>query len=196
MGRLLALLAEGVIGEVQLLVADLSIQFDFDPADRRYALELGGGALLDLGVYLVSFASMVMGPPSRVEALAHLGETGVDEQTGIMLGYDRGQMSTLYCSLRVNSPIEATIIGTKGHIRFHPWWIRPSKLSLRIDGQETTSVQMPYEGNGYQFEAMAVMDCLRAGRLESDIMPLDETLSIMHTLDELRHQWGLTYPTE
>jgi predicted dehydrogenase len=196
MTKVRSLLADGVIGEVQMLVADLSIHFDFDPADRRYAPGLGGGALLDLGVYLVSFASMIMGPPAKIASLAHLGETGVDEQAGIVLGYERGQVSTLYTSIRVDSPVEAILMGTQGQIRLHPWWIRPDMLTLTVDGQEPAIIESPFQGNGYQFEAAAVMDCLRAGKLESELMPLDETLSIMRTLDALRGQWGLKYPME
>jgi predicted dehydrogenase len=196
MAKVRSLLADGAIGDVQMLVADLSIHFDFDPADRRYALDLGGGALLDLGVYLVSFASMVMGPPAKITTLAHLGETGVDEQAGIVLGYDQGQVSTLYTSIRVDSPVEALLMGTKGQIRLHHWWIRPSKLTLGSAGQETTTIEMPFGGNGYQFEAAEVMACLRANKFESDLMPLDETLSIMRTLDAIRAQWGLKYPME
>lgn len=196
MARLRQLLADGAIGDVQMLVADLCIRFDFDPADRRYSLDLGGGALLDLGVYLVSFASMIMGSPAEITTLAHLGKTGVDEQAGIVLRYDQGQVGTLYTSIRVDSPVEAILMGTKGQIRLHPWWIRPSKLTLSLAGEETTTVEMPFEGNGYQFEAAEVMACLRANKLESDLMPLDETLAIMQTLDAIRAQWGLTYPTE
>jgi predicted dehydrogenase len=196
MAKVRTLLADGVIGDVQMQVADLCIEFDLDPSDRRYALDLGGGALLDLGVYLISFASMIMGPPSRITTLAHLGETGVDEQAGIVLRYDQGQVSTLYTSLRVDSPVEAILMGTKGQIRLHPWWIRPNRLTLSLAGQETTTIEMPFEGNGYQFEAAEVMDCLRAGRLESDLMPLDETLSIMQAMDTIRAQWGLKYPME
>jgi predicted dehydrogenase len=196
MAKVRTLLAEGVLGDVQMLVANLCIPFDFDPSDRRYAPELGGGALLDLGVYPVSFASMVMGPPSGLATLAHLGRTGVDEQAGIVLLYDQGQVSTLYTSIRVDSPVEAILMGTKGQIRLHPWWIRPSRLTLSLAGQETTTIEMPYEGNGYQFEAAEVMACLRADQLESDLMPLDETLSIMQTMDAIRAQWGLKYPME
>ncbi len=196
MGKVRALVDEGAIGEVQVLVADLCIHFDFDPSDRRYAPDLGGGALLDLGVYPLSFASMIMGPPSRITTMAHLGETGVDEQSGIVLKYDQGQVSTLYTSIRVDSPVEALLLGTRGQIRIHPWWIRPETATLSVTGQETMRIEMPFAGNGYQFEAAEVMACLRAGKLESDLMPLDETLSIMKTMDAIRAQWGLRYPGE
>ena len=196
MGKVRALVDEGAIGEVQMLVADLCIQFDLDPSDRRYAPGLGGGALLDLGVYPLSFASMIMGAPSSIEALAHLGETGVDEQAGIVLGYDRGRVGTLYTSIRVDSPVEATILGSEGQIRIHSWWIHPDRLTLSLDGGEATTIQMPFAGNGYQFEAAEVMACLRAGKLESDLMPLDETLSIVETMDTIRARWGLRFPGE
>jgi len=87
-------------------------------------------------------------------------------------------------------------MGTKGQIRLHPWWIRPNRLTLSLAGQETATVEMPFEGNGYQFEAAEVMDCLRANKLESDVMPLDETLSVIQTMDAIRAQWGLKYPVE
>jgi predicted dehydrogenase len=196
MDKVRALVDEGAIGEVQMLVAELCIQFDFDPSDRRYAPDLGGGALLDLGVYPLSLASMLMGPPARITSLAHLGTTGVDEQAGIVLGYDQGQVSTLYASLRADSPVEAILLGTKGQIRIHPWWIRPDALTLSVAGQEDTRLEMPFAGNGYQFEAAEVMACLRAGKLESDLMPLDETLSIIGTMDAIRAQWGLRFPGE
>jgi predicted dehydrogenase len=196
MGKVRALVDEGAIGEVQVLVADLCIHFDFDPSDRRYAPDLGGGALLDLGVYPLSFASMIMGPPSRITTMAHLGETGVDEQSGIVLGYEQGQVSTLYTSIRVDSPVEALLLGTRGQIHIHPWWIRPETITLSVAGQEAKRIEVPFTGNGYQFEAAEVMACLRAGKLESDLMPLDETLSIMETMDDIRAQWGLRYPGE
>jgi predicted dehydrogenase len=196
MGELRALLAQSAIGDVQMLAADLCFHFDFDPSDRRYDPNLGGGALLDLGVYLVSLASMIMGPPSRIGGLGHLGETGVDEQAGIVLGYDQGQVSTLFTSVRVDSPVEAVIIGTRGQIRLHPMWIHPNKVTLTVAGQQPTTIEKPYGGNGYQFEAAEVMRCLRADKLESDLMPLSETLSIMQTMDAIRAQWGLKFPGE
>jgi predicted dehydrogenase len=196
MGRLRGLLAEKAIGELRVLSAELCIRFDFDPSDRRYSLDLGGGALLDLGVYPIAFASMIMGPPSSITSGAHMGPTGVDEQTGIVLSYEGGQIGTLYCSIRGDSAVEASLIGDRGRIHIHPWWIRPDALTLSRDGHEDTTIRMPYEGEGYWFEAAEVMACLRAGRLESALMSLDETLSIAQTLDTIRAQIGLRYPME
>jgi predicted dehydrogenase len=139
---------------------------------------------------------MIMGPPSSIISSSQLGRTGVDEQTGLLFRYEGDRLSSLFCSVRVESAVDAALIGTKGRIRIHPWWIRPDKLTLTRDGQEDVLIEMPYEGGGYQFEAVEVMECLRAGRLESQVIPLDETLSIMRTLDTIRAQMGLRYPQE
>jgi len=192
------LLAESVIGEVQILNTDFGFQADPDPAGRLYNPALAGGALLDIGIYPVSLASMIFGPPARITSMAHIGETGVDEQAGIILGYKNGALAVSYVTIRAGSPTEATLIGIKGRIHLHAQvgLFRPYKLMLSLEGQEDRVIDVPYEGNGYQYEAAEVMRCLRAGKLESDIMPLEESLSIMKTLDDIRDQWGLKYPME
>jgi dihydrodiol dehydrogenase / D-xylose 1-dehydrogenase (NADP) len=194
--RLRDLLAEGVIGEVRMLTADLGFRSEFDPKSRLFAPELGGGALLDVGIYPISFASMVFGAPSRIASLAHMGQTGVDEQAGIVLGYDEGQLAILHTALQTNTAIEATVMGTKGKIRVHSPWFHGTALTLSIEGREDEIISLPYEGNGYNFEAAEVMRCLREGKLESAVMGLDETLAIMQTLDAIRAHWGLGYPME
>jgi len=139
---------------------------------------------------------MILGSPDRITGMAHLDETGVDEQSAFILGYSQGQLAVLYTAVRTDTPLEATIIGTEGRIRIHsPWW-RPTKLTLSVAGQDDELMELPFTGNGYNYEAVEVMNCLRAGKLESEIMPLNETLSIMQTLDQIRDQWGLKYPTE
>jgi predicted dehydrogenase len=194
--RLRELLAQGVIGDVRLVQADFGFRADFDPQGRLFAPALGGGALLDIGVYAVSFASMVLGTPRDVVSLAELGTTGVDEQAAMVLGYHGGRLASLMVSIRTNTPQEAVICGTKGRIHVHPHFYQPRKLTVEVYGAERTKIEMPTEGNAYQYQAAEVGRCLRAGQLESQIMPLDETLAIMQTLDRIRAPWGLTYPTE
>jgi predicted dehydrogenase len=191
------LLSRGAIGEVCALFADFGFRTAFDPKSRLFDLHLGGGALLDVGVYPVSLASMVFGTaPSRISGMAHLGQTGVDEQSAVILGYDQGQLAILAAAVRTEMPQEAVLMGTEGQIRIHaPWW-RPTTLTLSLPGQEDEVIHLPYEGNGYNYEAAAVMDNLRAGTTENDVMRLDETLAIMQTLDRIRAQWGLRYPME
>lgn len=190
------LLAEGAIGEVRMIMADFGFRTSFDPQSRLLNPDLGGGALLDVGIYPISLTFMVLGPPSRVTSMAHIGQTGVDEQAAVILGYDQGQLAALTTAVRTQSAQEATLCGTEGQIRIHsPWW-RGTTLTLSIRGREDQVLQFPLEGNGYNYEAAEVMDCLRRGKLESDVMPLHETLAIMKTMDQVRTQWGLKYPME
>jgi len=196
MQRVRQILADGVIGEVRMVTADFGFRAPLDPQHRLFDPYLGGGALLDVGVYMVSLASMVFGPPSRMTGLAHVGETGVDEQSAAILGYDGGQLFLLHTAVRTETPQEAILMGTQGWLRIHsPWWC-PDTFTLSIPGQEEEMVQLPYEGNGYNYEATEVMNCLRAGELESTVVPLNESLEIMRTMDQIRAQWGLRYPME
>jgi predicted dehydrogenase len=192
-----SLLAEGALGEVRQVQADFGIKPDFDPKGRLFDPALGGGALLDLGVYPVSLASMVFGEsPRRILSAAMLGSTRVDEQSAMVMEYSNGRMAVLSCSLRYASPQEAHILGTDGRIRIHrPWWFADT-ITLSRAGREDETITLPYLGNGYAHEAVEAMACLRSGRLESDVMPLDESLRIMRTLDAIRSEWGFKYPGE
>jgi predicted dehydrogenase len=194
--RVRQMITAGTLGEIRMLVADLGFRADFDPQHRLFDPALGGGALLDVGVYTVSFASMLFGPPTRITGLAHLGETGVDEQSAFLLGYGQGQLAILYNAISTDTPTEALVIGTQGRVKLHTPMYCPPQLTLSLSGREDEVIDMPYEGNGYNYEAIEVMNCLRAGKLESDLMPLDETLAIMRTMDQIRTQWGLKYPME
>ncbi|MDZ7266345.1 MAG: Gfo/Idh/MocA family oxidoreductase [candidate division KSB1 bacterium] len=189
-------LAEGMIGEPRLLLADFGFRAEFDPASRLFAPELGGGALLDVGIYPLALAAMIFGPPQRLASMAHLGPTGVDEQCGMILGYDGGALALLAAANRSETPKEATIIGSAGRITLHAPFFKTTRVTLARHGRPEQTVQAPYESFGYQYEAAEVMACLRAGRLESEIMPLDESLQLMQTMDEIRRQWGLRYPCE
>jgi predicted dehydrogenase len=196
MVRLRELLAAGAIGEPRMLKADFSFRADLDPHSRLFDPALGGGALLDVGIYPVSLASMIFGAPSSVASMAHLGATGVDEQAALILGHSAGRLAVLTCATRTNSPHEVLLLGTAGRITIdEPWW-RPTAMTLVVDGRPQEQFDLEAVGNGYNYEAAEVMRCLRAGRRESDILPLDETLSIMRTLDTARAQWGLKYPGE
>jgi predicted dehydrogenase len=190
------LLAEKAIGDVRMVSADFGFRTTFDPGRRLFDPSLGGGALLDVGVYPVSLAHMILGQPTQVTGLAALGETGVDEQAAFVLGYDGGEMAVLHTAIRTTTPQEAIIMGTEGWIRIHsPWWM-PQVMTIQKPKGEPTTVEVPFEANGYNYEAAEVHRCLREGKIESDVMPWDETLAVMETMDSLRAQWGLRYPME
>ncbi len=185
----------GRIGEVKLLHADFGFRGEVDPEHRLYNPALGGGALLDLGVYPVSLASFLLGTPTAVSSQAHLGATGVDEQNALVLKHAGGALAVLSSTLRATTPQEALIMGTGGSVRVHaPWW-QPTRLTV-TDSAGDEELSSPLSHNGYAYEAAEVGRCLRAGLLESPVMPLGETLAIMHTLDTCRAAWGLRYPGE
>ena len=190
-------LREGAIGEVRMVSADFG--FGSSPGTskpRLYDPALGGGALMDVGIYTLSFASMVFQrQPSRVVSMAHIGELAVDEQAGIMLGYDRGEMALLYTSIQCSTPHCAYIMGRNGMIRIHPPFWRGTTASLVRNGKETVA-ERRYAGNGYNCQAEAVGRYLRDGKLESDVIPLDETVAIMGTMDRVRDRIALKFPME
>ncbi len=196
MEKLRELLAAKAIGEARMLTADFGFRAEYHEEERLFNLAAGGGALLDVGIYPVSLASMIFGPPTRIVSHAQLGKTGVDEEAAMILSHAQGQLAVLSAAIRMDTAQEAIIMGTAGRIRIHsPWW-RPSAMTISREGRRDETMEFPFAGNGYQFEAAEVMRCLRAGKLESRLMPLDETLSIMRTLDAIRAQWGLIYPMD
>ncbi len=196
MEKLQALLAADVIGEVRMLSADFGFRAERNEEERLFNPAFGGGALLDVGVYPVSLASMIFGPPTRIASLAHLGTTGVDEEAAMVLSHTGGRLAVLSTAIRTETFHDACIMGTTGRIRIdRPWW-RPTGMTLSREGVDDERMEFPLTGNGYQFEAAEVGRCLREGKLESSLMPLDETLSIMKTLNSIRAQWGLKYPME
>lgn len=189
------LVASGAIGDVRMVQADFGFRTGVDPEGRLFNLALAGGGLLDVGVYPISLASMFLGTPTEVSGLAQIGETGVDEMAAVTLKYSGGQLASIVTGVRVNTPSEATIFGTDGSIKLHaPFW-NLSEMTVNAGGK-SEQLSTPYENGGFNYEAQEVMDCLRAGKNESAVMPLDETLSIMQTMDTLRAQWGLKYPME
>ncbi|MGH3148540.1 MAG: Gfo/Idh/MocA family protein [Rubrobacter sp.] len=196
MERVRALISGGGIGELRMLTADFGFRAPLDPASRLFAPDLGGGALLDVGVYCISLASMVLGPPVRTAGLSHVGETRVDEQAAVVLEHEEGRLSSLSVGIRTATPQEATILGTEGYVKIQaPWW-RPTTMTISRPGGEDETVEAQTTGNGFNYEAAEVMRCLEEGRTESGVMPLDETLSVMRAMDEIRASWALEYPGE
>jgi predicted dehydrogenase len=185
------LIADGAIGEVRSVQADLGVERDFDPTDRLFDLALGGGALLDLGVYVVSFAQMLLGTPDTVSAAGSLFSTGVDAEAGMLLGYSDGRSATLTISLRGALPGQARVFGTAGWIDVLPRFHHPQTIVLHRAGAEPEAITRPQLGGGYSHELIEVTECLRAGRTESAVMPLDDTLAVQRVLGEAAAQLGV-----
>ena len=188
---------EGAIGKVRMVTADFGFRASLDETSRLMDPALGGGGLLDVGIYPISFAAMAFGAtPIHVSGHAHLGETGVDEQAGILLTFPGGGLGVLACAVRTNTPHEAYILGEEGQIRIHaPFW-KATTATLTQGENDPMTIELPHTGNGYNYQADEVMRCIRAGKLESDVMPLDESLCLMRVMDELRAQWKMCFPSE
>jgi uncharacterized protein (TIGR00369 family) len=201
-GRIRRWLAEGLLGDVVTVTADHGQWFAEDAGFRLFAPELGGGALLDLGVYPVSFASMVLGPPSRVVSMSDPAFTGVDAQTSMLFGYDSGAQAVLTCTLRAKSPTRAAIVGTDATIEVEGNFYAPTAVTLLPRNGAPIRVESVHEGRGLRHQADEVARRLAAGDLESPLMPLDETISIMETMDQVlaqakaQTQPGLAAPQE
>lgn len=195
MVKLRELLAGGVLGEVELVQAEFGFKGNIGPEHRLLNPALGGGSLLDVGIYPISFAFMVLGKPDSTQSDALIGPTGVDEAADVMFEYSGERRAELASAINQALPNAARVYGSEGYVEVTPNFWQSQKLILFANDREE-HLSLPFEGHGDQFQAIELMDCVRQGKQGSDTMPLDESLSIMQTLDEIRAQWGLRYPSE
>jgi predicted dehydrogenase len=196
--RIREIIAAGTLGEVRTVIADHDQRLPSDPQHRILNPELGGGALLDLGIYPVSFAWDIFGQPSSVTAISTPAKsTGVDRQTAILLGYPDGQQAVLHTALDTLGPNAAAVIGTLGRIEIDSVWYTPTGFTVYDEhGAAIERYEQPVIRRGMQFEAIALERIVASGSLEGAELPPSETVKIMETLDEIRRQIGLTYPAE
>lgn len=191
-----AMVRSGRIGDVVAARAELSRRFDFDPAHRLFNLDVGGGALLDLGVYAATVAWLMLGRPDSVQAAGSLSPTGSDLTAAMQWGYADGRVAHVLASAAADSPMAALVTGTAGWLTIGPRLHRPAQLVVHdADGDEVIDAPATL-GNGYRLEVAEVARCLRAGELESALVPLDDTVGILEVLDEARAQLGVRYPGE
>lgn len=195
--RIREIIAAGVIGEVRTLLADHDQNLPKDPAHRINNPVLGGGALLDLGIYPVSFAHDLFGAPTSIQANAAKTATGVDRQTAIVLGYADGQQAVLHTALDTLGPNRAAIVGTLGRIEIESVWYTPTPFTVfDSDGAVVERFDQPVMNRGMQFQAWELERLVREGLVAGEILPAGESVEIMETLDEIRSQIGLVYPGE
>lgn len=195
--RIRELIAEGALGEIRAVTADHTQLITADPAHRLNALELGGGALLDLGIYPISFIWDILGAPAAIKAVARLGDTGADAEVATVMTHAGGAVSTSLSSARGSGPNAASIIGTEARIDIDRVWYTPT--SFRVVGPDGTvheSYASEVTGRGMQYQALAAERLVASGTIEGDILPIAESAAIMGTLDEIRAQIGVRYPSE
>ncbi|MBO0981300.1 Gfo/Idh/MocA family protein [Microbacterium sp. SD291] len=197
MVRIREIIADGTLGEIRAVSADHTQLLPADPAHRLNALELGGGALLDLGIYPISFIWDILGAPTSIRAVGRLIETGADAEVATVMTHESGAVSTSLSSSRGAGPNAASIVGTAARIDIDRVWYSPT--TFRVTGPDGTVIEeyaSAVDGRGMQYQAFAAERLVQDGVLEGDILPVAESVAIMGTLDEIRAQIGVRYPSE
>jgi len=188
------LIDNGAIGEVKFMRCDFGMNFPFDPNHRIYNRQLIGGSLLDIGIYPVFLSLFLLGKPNAVKAIAGIGQTGVDYNCSMSFQYDQELISVLYSTIVAKTDITAEIHGTKGKIVFDEWWFTPVNIHLVDEAGNKTTVPVEFKGNGYNYEAEEVVNCLLNNQTQSNKMSWDASLELIDILDNIRKQCNITYP--
>lgn len=197
MARIREIIAAGTLGDVVAVTADHTQKLPDDPAHRINAIELGGGALLDLGIYPISFAWDVFGKPATISAQATFKDTGADAHVATIFGYGDGRIATSLSSSITRGTNTAVVHGTEARIEIDPVWYCPTTFRvIAPNGDVLEAFAHEVVGRGMQYQAWAAEALVAAGDLTGGILPIAETVEIMGTLDEIRAQIGLKYPTE
>lgn len=192
------LVDKGAIGELQSVRSNFGFKANFEAGHRLFNPELGGGALLDIGIYPLLLAQTVLGVPDHISATAVLTPTTVDEEIGITLTYQNQRIAHLDASLRSRTPVDAYIHGSKGYIYIPGPWHKPVFHVVVYDNASSTETKhsIPSEGLGYKYEAEKVMEYLEAGLLESPIASWQFSMDLVETMDEIRKQVGVSFPLD
>ena len=188
----LSLVERGVIGQVMGVEADFCYASSVEEEAKLFDREMAGGALLDVGVYGLHFASLFLGKePAQVTAAAHV-EAGVDIHTQVVLQYENGAMASITSAIGLQKPETAYVYGTKGYLQF-PVFYGAQEFFLHTDGKQT-HISKPSLGEGFEEEILEVCACIREGKMQSDLLPVDESIRIIRLMDEIRHKIGVIYP--
>lgn len=197
MVRIREIIASGVLGDVHTLIADHTQDLPDDPNHRLNSLELGGGALLDLGIYPISFASELFGKPETILATATFKETGADAQVATLFRYPGGQIASTLSASDTKGPNTATILGTEARIDIDEVWYSPTTFRVINSKNEVLeSFEAEILGRGMHYEAAEAEQLIQSGLISGIILSTDESVAIMETLDAVREQIGLRYPGE
>jgi predicted dehydrogenase len=188
------ILQSGNAGKIIHLNARFSFQAPYDPADRKFNLDLGGGSLLDIGIYPVIDALYFLGVPSEISAKAAFSETGSENTICIIFRYEDGRMATLFSSFRTAGGIGVDLLCENGNLFFSRARDMSQCLTVALNGREKEDYSLLPDGMGYQYEAMEVMRCLDEGKIQSNIVPHSFSLDLINTLDRIRAAAGIVFP--
>ena len=189
------ILASGSVGEPSMVDAEFGFSLPVMPDHRLFDRSLGGGALLDLGIYPLQLCSLVLGPVEHIRGLGTIGSTGVDEQVAAISTHENGGLGIIRAGIRTQLACSARISSSKGSIALPAFMHCPDYLIVS-DKTGERRIDCPVGEHGLRFEIEEIHRCLNAGKLESSVMPLDESMSLAATMDTIRRQIGLSYPGE
>ncbi|MFZ5431280.1 MAG: Gfo/Idh/MocA family protein [Bacteroidota bacterium] len=192
--KALDILQSEELGQLKIVRSDFAFNAPKDPQKRLYNLALGGGSLLDIGIYPVFAALSALGAPDKIRALATFADTGAEESIAMVFKYKGGELASLYSSLATYSFVTTEYNCERGSILLARRWMAPTTVTVWREGGHEETLTFPTEGFGYQYEAAHVMECLDAGKTESDLMPLSFSLQLMETLDRIRKETGIFFP--
>ncbi len=188
------LIRAGVIGEIKFLRADFGFVAPYNPEGRVFNLKLGGGAQLDVGVYPMFLALLVLGKPQKIQALAQRALTGADETTSAQFYFKNGSIAHIVSSVAADTAKQAEIIGTLGTLVMHSPWHKSQSITVKKNTGETEIFDLPYPGIGFEFQLEHATACVQGGLKESNLMPHELSLLMAETADEILRQCGIVYP--
>ena len=191
------LISQDVLGPVQYVRADFGFRAPFNPAGRLFDTALGGGSLLDVGIYPVFLATLLLGEPSGIQAAGRLTSTGADESCNIQLRYSGGRSASLLSSIGMQTSLTAEIVGTKGRIEIPAPWYKTERFTLYIGFNESQQEFLfPHHHNGYEYEIREAIRCFREGLTESPLLPHSFSLQLSRIMDAVREQCGVVYQAD
>ncbi len=192
--KVLELIAEGAIGEVNTVKADFGFKATFDAKHRLFNQSLGGGSLLDVGIYPVFLACLILGKPNSISAEASIGKSNVDENCGIVLKFDNQKLALLHASIVSNTKCEARIYGDKGVIQINSRWHEPTSITWYPEEGEPQDFFFEFDSFGYKHEIIEVQNCLASNKIESEDLSFDFSIDLAEVMDNIRIQAGIFYP--
>ena len=191
--KVLELINEDIIGPVQFVRADFGFQAPYNPHGRLFDLKLGGGSLLDVGIYPLFLTTLLLGEPSRIQSMAKIGDTGADEYCSMQLQYTGGQVANIFSGITIKTSLTAEIVGSKGRILLPAPFYKATSMSVELNSGDSNSFSFPYDHNGFEYEIREVMLCLDKGVIQSDLLSHETSLSMARVMDTVREQCGIVY---
>jgi predicted dehydrogenase len=191
--KVLDVIKEGSIGPIKYIRADFGFEAPYKPEGRLFDTKLGGGSLLDVGIYPLFLATLLLGEPTIIHSVGKLAETGADEYAHAIFQYPGGETASIFSSITIRSSLTAEITGSEGRIYLHNPFYKTNKITVYVKDEEPKDYSFPYDHNGFEYQVRHVTDCLDKNLRESPLIPLDLSLLMSRTMDEIRKQLGVNY---